>query len=614
MGKLTIQTHNLTAQATSGNTIIPLTLDAGCIGIDAYASGGTFTPRNVGLTRMGTDLILEWDANTTTAGRGTIIVVIGQDGQGNHIQDVMAFNQQGTSYNMNISGPRDIEGDSGTGTYSIQSTVNATMGVYSETSWLTVQSVVKTGSNTGSAVFSFTRNDGDSRYAIVRSLISFQFNPYSSTYYMVITQDTYVQRESTLYYSPNSASVGFSAGIHTSPAANMENVGNLTVRSVSGNMDIQSVDIDSTNGSLIIHYGANNSDEQLSASISVRGTGVSGYVSTTYTLYQGSYSYLVSPIWKTTTVEVAGRSYVDYTISTEGETIYSGRAYQLPDSDEISFELNEIVRDYVDNYLWWRSGYQTPSGWQRTFTVEMDNGDMGEYIFTKDWSYTERNYSSTSLICLNEPIIKEIPAGCFVPVCVFSPQRVGDVSFVYTNTQGNTPLAYGVHLDNPRQARYLYVSTPGYKYGFEGGGISNRDVYRGAADCKTRYVLYYENAYGGIDAMPVQGNATLTDKITAYTTKNQVRVPSTSFSYRRYLNEIQKTWEFKTGYLSDEQASRMHHLIESTMVYVYDIETAELYPVVIDETSLTYKTYKNQGRKFFNYSFKVRESQDKIRK
>lgn len=607
MAKVTIETHNATVQATSGRSIFNVSY-SGCTGQSATVSGGTFTP-TVSLNASG-QLVVEWQANTTTAGRGCLIVVQANDGT----KDVMAFNQQGTSYNMSISGPRDIEGDLGTGTYSISSSINGNYGVYSETPWLTVQSVTKTAANTGTAVFSFTQNDGDPRYAVVRSVVSFQYNPYSSTYYMVITQGTYVQRESSLVYNPNSANVSYNGGTYTSPAPVMQNVSSLTVRSVSGDMDIQSVDIDSTNGVLVVRYGANSGGGNKSATISVRGTGVSGYISTSFYLYQGTYTYLVNPIWKTTVVEVAGQGYVDYTVSTEGEVIYSGRAYQMPGDENINFELNEIVRDYVDNYLWWRAGYQTPSGWQRTFTIEMNNGNTGEYIFTKDWSYKEKNYSSTSLICLNEPIIKEIPAGCFVPVCVFSPQRVGDVSFVYTNTQGNTPLAYGVHLDNPRQARYLYVSTPGYKYGFEGGGISNRDVYRGAADCKTRYVLYYENAYGGIDAMPVQGNATLTDKITAYTTKNQVRVPSTSFSYRRYLNEIQKTWEFKTGYLSDEQASRMHHLIESTMVYVYDIETAELYPVVIDETSLTYKTYKNQGRKFFNYSFKVRESQDKIRK
>lgn len=597
MAKVTIETHNATVQASSGRSTFNVSY-SGCTAQSATVSGGTFTPT---VSLSSGNLVVQWEANTSGAGRGCIIVVTASNGA----TDVMAFNQQGTSYNLNISGPRDIEGDLGTGTYSIQSTVNGTFGVYSETSWLTVQSVTKTGSNTGSAVFSYPQNNGDPRYAIVRSVLSFQFNPYSSTYYMVITQGTYVQRESTLVYNPNSANVGYNGGTYTSPAPTMQNVTGLTVRSVSGDMDIQSVDIDSSNGVLVIVYGANNAGGNKSATISVRGTGVSGYVSTSFYLYQGTYTYLVNPIWKTTVVEVAGQGYVDYTVSTEGDVIYSGRAYQMPGDENINFELNEIVRDYVDNYLWWRGGYQTPSGWQRTFTIELGNGGGGDYIFTKDWSYQELGYSTNSFICLNEPIINEIPAGCYVPVCVFSPQKAGNTSFTRNGTS-----VYTANLNNPRQARYLFVSAPGYKYGYTG----DNNVYKGAADCKTRYVLYYENAYGGIDAMPVQGNATLTDKITAYTTKNAVRVPSTSFSYRRYLNEIQKTWEFRTGYLSDEQASRMHHLIESTMVYVYDIETDTLYPVVIDETSLTYKTYKNQGRKFFNYSFKVRESQDKIRK
>lgn len=614
MARVTIETHNVTVQATSGRSLFNLTMDQGCVGYNAYTSGGTASNVSASLNRTGDILILEWQPNTSPAGVATLVVVEAQDQYGTVIRDVMAFNQQGTQYNLNLSGPRDIEGDAGTGTYSITSTIAGTYGVYSESSWLTVNSVTKTGTNQGNAVLSYTQNNGEPRYGIVRSVFSFQYNPYSSTYYTVLTQGTYVERTSTLVYSPNSANISYNGGTFTSPAPTMENVGSLTVRDVSGDISITSVDIDSTSGRLVVVYGANNGDSNKSATITVRGIGVNGYVTASFYLYQGTYSYLVNPIWKTTTVEVAGRSYVDYTISTEGLTVYSGRAYQMPDEETISFELNEIVRDYVDNYLWWRAGYQTPAGWQRTFEVEMDNGDGGEYIFTKDWSYVEKNYSSTPLICLNEPIIKEIPAGCFVPVCVFSPQRVGNVSFVYTNTQGNTPLAYGVHLDNPRQARYLYVSSPGYKYGFEGGGISNRDVYRGAADCKTRYVLYYENAYGGIDAMPIQGNALLTDKIDAYTMKNSVRVPSTSFSYRRYLNQITKTWQFNTSYLSDEQASRMHHLLESTMVYVYDIETDSLFPAVIDETSVTYKTFKNQGRKFFNYSFKVRESQDKIRK
>lgn len=613
MASVTIQTHNVSVQATSGRSIFSLTLDQ-CTGYRAYASGGTLVFRTCELSQNGTTLVLEWNPNTSTVGIGTIVVVEAQVSGGAIVKDYMAFNQQGTQYNMSVSGSRDLEGDSGNTTYAIQTNVQGTFTVVSESTWLTVNGVTKTGVNTANAVISYPRNEGNTRTGIVKFTVNYQYNPYVITSYAVLTQGTYVVRESKITYSPSTANVGYGAGIHTSPAPILESVDSLTIRNVSGDMNIISAELDASNGSIIINYGANNGDTQKSATISVRGTGVAGYVSATYTLYQGTYSYLVNPIWKTTVVEVQGEPYVDYTISTEGSVIYSGRAYQLPDEDMISFELNEVVRDYVDNTLWWRAGYQTPSGWQRTFNLAMSNGAGGDYIFTKDWSYVEKNYSSSPFICLNEPIIDEIPDGCFVPVCVFSPQRAGDVSFVYTNTQGNTPLAYGAHLDNPRQARYLFLSTPGYKYGFVGGGVSKPAIYKGVAGCENRYVIYYENSYGGIDALPVQGNATASDKITAYTTKNGVRVPSIKFSYRRYLNEITKTWEFKTGFLSDLQASRMHHLIESTLVYVYDRIADEVYPAVIDETSFTYKTYKNQGRKFFNYSFKVQESQRKLRK
>lgn len=601
MAKVTIETHNVTVNSSSGNRTFSVSY-SGCTAQSATVSGGTFTPT---VSLSSGNLVVQWSSNTTGAGRGCLIVLTASNGA----SDVLAFNQQGNNYNAIMNGPTDVEGDVGSNTYQISSNVGGSVGVVAESGWIDVNSVTKTAVNGATAVLSFDRNHSDPRFGVVRCTWTMQFNPYNIVFYMVLTQGTYVQAESSLAYTPNSANVGYNGGTYTSPAATMQNVTGLTVRNVSGDMDIQSVDIDSSNGVLVIVYGANNTGGNKSATISVRGTGVSGYISTTFYLYQGTYTYLVNPIWKTTVVEVAGQGYVDYTVSTDGEVIYSGRAYQMPGDENINFELNEIVRDYVDNYLWWREGYQTPSGWERTFTLTLSNGGGGDYIFTKDWSYKELGYSSNSFICLNEPIIDEIPAGCLVPVCVFSPQRAGNMHFVRISPTGGYYIPYTANLNNPRQARYLFVASPGYRYGW-----ANGMVYKGAAVCNTRYVLYYENAYGGIDALPVQGNATATDKITAYTTKNAVRVPSTTFSYRRYLNEIQKSWEFKTGYLSDEQASRMHHLIESTMVYVWDIEEARLYPVVIDENSLTYKTYKNQGRKFFNYSFKVRESQDKIRK
>ena len=608
MAKVTIETHNVTVNQGSGRTTFNISYES-CTGISAtIMQGSTLTNILASLNASG-NLVLQWNPNTSTVGIGCVIEVKAQDGNGNYVYDRLAFNQKGTNINPTFTGQFDIEGDSAATTYSLYVNAMGRWTVTSPDSWISIQSVVKTYVTDGNASVAFSRNTGEPRCGYIKFACELSTAPYETTCFKVITQGAYVSSTSELYYAPNTANVGFTAGTHTSIAPVKANVSSLTVRNVSGDMDIQSVDLDS-NGALIIVYGANEGRDNKSATITVRGLGNNGYISASYTLYQGAYTYVVSPIWKTTPVEVQGEPYVDYTITTEGAVIYSGRAYQLPGEDLISFELNEVVRDYVDNTLWWRPGYQTPSGWERTFTLEMSNGGTGDYIFTKDWSYIERGYEENDFICINEPIINELPAGCYAPICAFSPQRAGNFSFRENGSQ-----VYLANLDNARQARYLFPVEAGSEYGWRASSTNyNYHVYKGVAPCNYRYVLYYENAYGGIDAMPIKGIATATDKITAYTTKNGVRVPSTSFSYRRYLNEVAKTWEFKTGYLSDLQASRMHHLLESTMVYVYDMYEDKLIPAVIDETTVTYKTYKNQGRKFFNYSFKVQESQRKIRK
>ena len=617
MASVTIQKHNETVSLNSSGTNTYSVTFNQCTGVTAYQSGGTLNLRTVSLS--GSVLTVGWNVDYSSgavAGRSTLVVVEARDANSKIVRDVMAFTQTGGAYNLSVSGPMNIEGNSLSNSYSIISSIgtSGSFAAYPESSWLSLYSLTKTGANTLTLMLNSTENNADPRYGVVRIEQTYSFQPYKTVLYMVITQGTYTPATSVLKYSPNSANLSYNSGSFTSTAPTMQNVGSLGIQSRTGTISISSASIDPGSGKLIVNYGANTGDTVLSSTIIVSGTGLNGTITTSFYLTQGSYSSAVNPIWKTTTVEVAGASYMDYTISTDGVVIYSGRAYQMPGEDNISFEINEIARDYIDNTIWWRDGYQTPVGWQRTFTVDLGSGSGGDYIFTKDWSYEERNYASNDFISLNDPIINEVPAGCFVPICVFSPKKAGYVGFTYTSTAGTVYSPYYVNLNDPRQARYFFTSSPGYKYGFSGNTVVKNEIYKGAADCKTRYVLYYENAYGGVDVIPIQGNAIATDKITSYTTKNAVRVPSRDFSYRRYLNQIDKTWALNTGYLSDEQASKMHHLIESTQVLLYDIQEADVYPVVIDDSSLEYKTYKNQGRKFFLYSFTVKESQSKIRK
>jgi hypothetical protein len=54
--------------------------------------------------------------------------------------------------------------------------------------------------------------------------------------------------------------------------------------------------------------------------------------------------------------------------------------------------------------------------------------------------------------------------------------------------------------------------------------------------------------------------------------------------------------------------SKMYHLFESTEVYLHNLNTNEITPVTITDSSCEYKTYANQGNKRFYYIINVEES------
>ena len=120
------------------------------------------------------------------------------------------------------------------------------------------------------------------------------------------------------------------------------------------------------------------------------------------------------------------------------------------------------------------------------------------------------------------------------------------------------------------------------------------------------YALYYVNAYGGWDSLAIRGNITQTDNMQSQTYKNKTN------GKVKYLNTITPTWQLYTDDMND--GSKMHHLLESTEVYLHNLETDEIVPVVITDSNCVYKTYANQGNKRFHYTINVEASNYKIRK
>jgi hypothetical protein len=134
-------------------------------------------------------------------------------------------------------------------------------------------------------------------------------------------------------------------------------------------------------------------------------------------------------------------------------------------------------------------------------------------------------------------------------------------------------------------------------------------------DTCAKYALYYVNAHGGWDSFLIEGNTLEADTLKRYT--REVVYDNRDIINRgihNYVNEITKGFTFHTGWLTGDQGERMHHLINSTNVYMYDIAGQQMIPVTIPTTSCEYKTFKNQGNQLVNYTIQVQIAQNRIRR
>ena len=127
--------------------------------------------------------------------------------------------------------------------------------------------------------------------------------------------------------------------------------------------------------------------------------------------------------------------------------------------------------------------------------------------------------------------------------------------------------------------------------------------------------LYYLASTGGWSAFLIEGSVKRTDKYTQQDYYKAFDNTTIEFGRRRYLTDIKRTWELTTGWLTDEEAERLaDNLLPSTDVYLHLLDTDEILPVIITDTSAEHKTYENQKDQLVSYKINVESSQSADRK
>ena len=272
-------------------------------------------------------------------------------------------------------------------------------------------------------------------------------------------------------------------------------------------------------------------------------------------------------------------SVFDYRIYNKNSLIFQGRAYKRPNADTNDIKLNKIFENYLSNSIndLLNSGEPEDTGINasKVFQIKKLDADgtetlIDEYTILYDWSYDFR-YRGTNTN-LSRPINGRYVAGMYK---------------MHTSVNGQS------------------------------GTVTNSltaGAYNVLADCGAS-ALYYLNAYGGWDALLIDGTVLKKSTITQYTTDHNYNNNKIEFEQVKYINEIQDAYEINTGFLTDEQAANLSkNLIPSKEVYLHFISDNKIIPVLITDSSVTYQTYQTNNLQMPQYKINVKESQVKLRK
>jgi hypothetical protein len=128
------------------------------------------------------------------------------------------------------------------------------------------------------------------------------------------------------------------------------------------------------------------------------------------------------------------------------------------------------------------------------------------------------------------------------------------------------------------------------------------------------YCLYYCNAYGGWDSLLIKGNVKRTDNIDSKYYKKNFNNTTQDFEKKKFVNLITPTYTLHTDWFNDDEQSRLHHLLESTEVYLHNLVTDKIEPVNITNTQCEYKTFTNNGKRKWSNTINVEVAQSRIRR
>ena len=323
------------------------------------------------------------------------------------------------------------------------------------------------------------------------------------------------------------------------------------------------------------------------------------------------------PIWRDEYVNLGSVESRNYLVNLDGATIYAGTAWRRPGATQPQALINDIAAPYLSqnaDCLDAEVGNDYyPADIIRTFLVYDGNGStrIGNDLacFLK---YEEDGVNVLGTRWAHDYVNGRIAPGMPIIFTLYNANALtydgGSASYIRTRRSSQATsenvLAYSApgnytivpDLDNAD----TWIRVNGHQF----------DVVRGCH----RYALYYVNAYGAWDFLLIEGAVQEGRRYERYELKRAHHNGNVrSRGIWNYANEVRRFWTLHTGWLSDEEAARMHHLVGSTLVYLYDIAAQTFRPVVVTDTEVRARKYEQEGGPLY-YTINVEEGREGLRR
>lgn len=331
-----------------------------------------------------------------------------------------------------------------------------------------------------------------------------------------------------------------------------------------------------------------------------------------------------APLWKDTYFETSSYDVLNYSVRTQPDTgtteyiIYKGKAYRQPTPyNSIQIKLNTIVDKYMGNQIdggWFPNGNApyVPSNYTKTFYLFDDDSEVllerynFRYTFDETFVWHNMTYEEAAQ---TDPYYSAMTEDQYYTYFGDDGAVLGRDAPVKQDSQKRT--INGHYAVGQFQFR-TFIQTTIWVNQFRNSIV--RQTNPEYAVCGD-YAVYYLGKCGCWNDFLFEGTCKREDSFTHYDYGSDgynalTGNPEYSATIRRYCNEQVIRFECTTGWLTDKESENFaQDFIPATVVMLHELKTDKVYPVVIDDTSVETKKYKN-NKQLNQYTVTFRVARD----